>query len=193
MTANGWLQIAFTRSCVLLRHQADGPVPGKGVRRLDGLAPAGRALLYRAAESTRRRTSTGPRTRPRCCSSAPSHAAHLRRAAAAAPAAAQPPALRGRGRPTGVRDGGVVHHEYQLAVVLGRDDDVVLLPDDPARVPQLRLGRGRHRAGRGAGPRASRGAPRAGWATSGPIWCGARSTSSSRSRSCSPWSSCSRA
>ena len=34
----------------------------------------------------------------------------------------------------------------------GRVDDVVLLPDEPARVPQLRLGRGRRGGGRGAGP-----------------------------------------
>ena len=36
---------------------------------------------------------------------------------------------------------------------VGRVDDVVLLPDDPARVPQLHLRGGRHGGGRGAGAR----------------------------------------
>ena len=95
--------------------------------------------------------------------------------------------------PPGVRDGGVVHDQHELAVVFGRVDDVVLLADDPARVPQLRLGRGRHGGGRGAGARhraALRGPARQLLGRSG-----ARHAlpASSRSRSSSPWSSCSRA
>ena len=42
---------------------------------------------------------------------------------------------------------GVVHDQHQLAVVRRRDDDELLHADGRARVPQLRLGGGRHRAG----------------------------------------------
>ena len=63
-----------------------------------------------------------------------------------------------------------------------RVDDVVLLADDAARVPQLRLcRRGHGRRGR-ARPRHSRGVRRAASATSGSIWCAARCTCCSRSR-----------
>ena len=65
----------------------------------------------------------------------------------------------------------------------GRDDDVLPLPDDAARLPQLHLGGLRHGRSRGpgAGHRPSLG--RDAWATSGSIWSGARSTSCCRSRS----------
>ena len=83
-------------------------------------------------------------------------AADLHRAAAAARPAVQSAELPGRGGPAGVRDLGLVHDQHQLAVVLGRVDDVVLLPDDSARLPQLHLGRGgrggRGRAGSGHRP-----------------------------------------
>ena len=59
----------------------------------------------------------------------------------------------GGARPAGLRDGRVVHHQHELAVVRRGDDDVVLLADDPAHVPQLRLGRDRHGAGDRAHPR----------------------------------------
>src|SRR6266849_6078021 len=75
-------------------------------------------------------------------------AADLRGAAAAAPDTPQPPELRRRARSAGVRKGGLLHDQHELAVVLGRVDDVVLLPDDSAGVPQLHVGRG-GRVGRG--------------------------------------------
>ena len=47
----------------------------------------------------------------------------------------------------GVQHRRVVHHQHQLAVVRRRDDDELLHADGGAGVPQLRVGRGRHRAG----------------------------------------------
>ena len=44
-----------------------------------------------------------------------------------------------------VQHRGLVHDEYELAVVRGRDDDELLHADGRARVPQFRLGRRRDR------------------------------------------------
>ena len=53
----------------------------------------------------------------------------------------------------GLQHGGVVHHQHQLAGVRRRDDDELPDADGRARVPQLHLGRGRHRAGDRVHPR----------------------------------------
>ncbi len=70
------------------------------------------------------------------------------------PAESVPP-RRGAGS-AGLRDGGLVHDEHQLAVVRRRDGDELPLADDAARLPQLRFRgrRGRRRGGAGAGHRA---------------------------------------
>ena len=185
MTANGWFQILFYSVAVARPDEAAGRVHGPGVRRLGALARARRAVdLSRLRRSIRRRTSIGRATPGACCSSALRvHAGHLRGAPAAGPFALEPGGAAGRRRPPGVRDGGVVHDQHELAVVCGRDDDVVLLPDDAAHLPQLHVGGRRH--GRGRRARARHRAPlgRDDRATSGSIWCAARSTSCCRSRS----------
>ena len=167
-------------------REAAGHVHRAGVRRLDALARAGRARASTAsAASIPTRTSTGRATRRRCCSSALAsmlltyvvlRLQHL--------LPLNPQALRGGARPAGVRDRGVVHDEHQLAVVRRRDDDVVLLADDAAGVPQLHVGRGRASRCAVALVRGiARQERRARSATSGSIWCAARSTCCCRSRS----------
>ena len=61
----------------------------------------------------------------------------------------------------------VVHDQHQLAVVRRRDDDELPHADGGARVPQLRVGGGRHRAGDRVHPRHRRDASATRSATSG--------------------------
>ena len=53
----------------------------------------------------------------------------------------------------GVQHGGVIHHQHELAGLCRRIDDELSHADGRARVPQLRLGGGRHRAGDRVHPR----------------------------------------
>ena len=185
MTANGWLQIAFFCPAVLLVTKPLGVyLVGVYDGRVRWLAPVER-LLYRlgGVDPEEDQHWTALRRRACCSSARVSMLLTYARAAAAAPAAAQPAGLAGRARPPGVRDRGLVHDQHELAVVRRRVDDVVLLADDAARVPQLRVGGGRH-GGRGRA-RARHRAPvgRAARATSGSTWCAARCTCCCRSRS----------
>ncbi len=144
MTTQGWLQMLFYSVCLLLVAK---PVGAYLVRVYDGslrwLAPSSDRSTGSAA-SIRPKTSTGPGTPAPCCSSAlvtmlltylvlrlqevlPLNPQHL----------------------AAVTD----HQAFETAASFttntnwqsygGRDDHVVLLADDPARVPQLRLGRRR--------------------------------------------------
>ena len=120
MTANGWLQIVFFCARVLAGREAARHLPRRRctTARCAGSRPVERADLPRWRASTPTRTSTGRVRRRRCCSSALrtmlltyvvlrlQHVLPL-----------NPQALRGRDRPAGVRDGGVVHDEHELAVV----------------------------------------------------------------------------
>ena len=64
-----------------------------------------------------------------------------------------PQGLAGRRARPRLQHRRVVHHQHQLAVVRRRDDDELSDADGGAGVPQLRLGRGRHRAGDRVHPR----------------------------------------
>ena len=195
MTANGWLQILVLLRRVLAVAKPLGALP-RAV--YDGslrwLAPRRARDLSRWRESIPTKTSTGRATPPSmllfsAASMLLTYVAlrlqHL--------LPLNPQQLAGGPRPAGVRDGGVVHDQHQLAVVQRRVDDVVLLADDAARVSQLRL-RGRRHGGRRR-VRARHRAPiaRAGSATSGSTSCAARCTCCCRCRSCSRSCSCSRA
>ena len=128
------------------RREAARHLPRARLRRLDALAARrSSAPIYRLVRRRRRRGSAlDALRRRRCCSSASAsmlltyvvlrlqHVLPL-----------NPQHLAGGAGPAGVRDGGVVHDEHELAVVRRRDDDVVLLADDAARVSQLRVGGGR--------------------------------------------------
>ncbi len=75
---------------------------------------------------------------------------HLPDPAAPACAPAEPAGLRTGGTDARVQHGGELHHEHELAGVLGRDDDELPHADGGTRVAQLRLRRrGNRRRDRG--------------------------------------------
>src|SRR5947208_5664552 len=117
-------------------HETAGDVRPQGIRRVAHLAPPGRAPAVPGRGS---RPGGGPALDPlygvdadlqRRLDAADVHGTPV--AASAAPQSAGPGGGAGA---AGVRDGRLVHDQHELAVVLGRDDDVVLLPDEPARLP----------------------------------------------------------
>ena len=78
---------------------------------------------------------------------------HLRHSAAATSAAAQSAGTRAVERASRVQHRSQFHHQHQLAELRRRIDDVLLLADGGAGVPQLRLRRHGHRHRRRAGAR----------------------------------------
>jgi len=125
-------------------HEAAGALPREGLRRLARLAaPGGARALSRMRHRCERGSALDALRGGHAVLQRREHAPHVRRAAPASGAPLQSAASPSGGRPPIVRDRGVVHDEHELAVVLGRDDDVLLLADDAARVPQLHLGGGR--------------------------------------------------
>jgi hypothetical protein len=119
--------------------------------RVRWLAPLER-LLYRLCGVDPRR----PALDPLCGSHAPLqrgvHAAHIRRPPPPASAAAESGGDAVGAGPAGLRARRLIHHEHQLAAVLGRVGDVVLLPDDSADLTTSSRRR----------PDGTRGGPRAG-------------------------------
>ena len=71
----------------------------------------------------------------------------------------------------GVQHRRVVHDQHELAGLPRRNDDELLHADGRPRVPQLRVGGGRHRAGHRVHPRHRAAARRRRSATSGSTWC----------------------
>ena len=183
MTAIGWAQIGLYCLALLLVTKPLGvymlKVYDGTFRWLAGWS--GRS--YRMAGIDPEEDQHWTRTRARCCSSASHDAADVPGVAPAARPAVQSGSTFRRCRPAVLRDRGVVHDEHELAVVLRRVDDVVLLADDAAHVSQLR-GRGRHghRDRARSWSRASRCRGK-GSGTSGRTSCAARSTCCCRSRS----------
>ena len=188
MTINGWLQILLF--CVVRPARSRSRSGSISCAVYDGSAALARrpssARSTRLRRRRRARISTGRATPRRCCCSASRRCCSrivVLRLQHVLPL--NPQHFAGGDRPAGVRDGGVVHDEHQLAVVRRRDDDVVLLADDAARLSQLRVGGGRHGGRRRARARDRAAGRRARSATSGSTSCAARSTCCCRCRSCS--------
>ena len=149
MTANGWLQIGV----FLLAVFAVTPLLGGFMARvfsrqktfLDPVVRPLERLIYKltGVDETREMRWTEYAIAI-LMFSVVSHAGAVRHAAHAARAAVQSAGIwPGRAGP-GVQHRGVVHHQHELAGVRRRDDDELFHPDGRARLPQLRLGRGRH-------------------------------------------------
>src|SRR6185437_15203309 len=100
-------------------HQAARDLRPQGVRGVAYLAPPSRAP---AVPGRRSRPGGGPALDPLHGVDADLQrsldAADLRGAAAAAPATPESSGLRGRARPASVRDGGLLHDQHELAIVL---------------------------------------------------------------------------
>ena len=162
MTANGWLQILFYSVLLLARRRSrwactwSGCTTARcaGSRRSSGSSTA-------CAASIPRRTSTGPAMPGACCSSASRRmlltyvVLRLQHVLPLNPQGL--PAVPDR-QAFETAASFTTNTNWQSYV--GRVDDVVLLADDAARVPQLRVGGGRHGGRGGAGRAASRAARR---------------------------------
>ena len=169
MTADGWLQIVLYSVALLLVTK---PVGTYLYRVFDGsmkwLAPLERAIYRLCGVDPGEDQHWTAVPDGHAAVQRGVHAADVRRRSGCRTwLPLNPAAPRRRSRPPGVRDRGIVHDQYELAVVQRRDDDVVLLADDPARLPQLHVGRHRHRAGHRARARYRAAVGAAGSATSG--------------------------
>ncbi len=120
------------------------------------------------------------------------HAAHLLHPAVPGQAAAQSPAVPGRLPRARLQHRRELHHQHQLAELRRRIDHVVFLADGGAGLPQLHLGRRRHRHRRGPGARHRPPDLRRPSATSGSMSSGSPTICSSRSASSLPCCSCPR-
>ena len=159
MTLNGWLQILL-----FLAADPGGDAAARAVHD-PGVQPRARpgsirscdrssALIYRATgvDETREMRWT-EYAAAMLLFSVVSMLRALSDAARAAVAAVEPAGLRRRAAGPGLQHGRVVHHEHELAGLQRRVDDELSDPDGRARVPQLRVGGDRHRAGDRVHPR----------------------------------------
>ena len=198
MTVNGWLQILLFLGVVLAVTAPLGRFMTRVFNRertwLDPVLPPDRAADLSADRRRRDARDALDRVRRR-------DAALQRRvdagavpdAARAAVAAVEPAGLRRRRAGPRVQHRRVVHDEHELAGLQRRVDDELSDADGRPRVPQLRVGRDRHRAGDRVHPRhraEGKGHARQLLGRPGPLprcGCCCRSASSAR------WCSCRRA
>ena len=158
MTLNGWLQILFFLLAVFLVTPVHRRLHGPGVHAPAHVARPDRAAA-RAADlppDRRRRDARDALDRVRRLGPALQRrlaAGAVRDAAAAGGAALEPARLRRRRAGPGVQHRGVVHDQHQLAGVQRRVDHELFHADGRARLPQLRLGGGRHRGRHRVHPR----------------------------------------
>ena len=159
MTLNGWLQIGFFLLAILAVTPPLGRLHGAGLHARAHLARSG-AAAGRAADLsarpawTRRARCAGPSTRSRCCSSAWSRcwcSMLMQRVQQWLPWNPQGfGAVRAGPR---VQHRRVVHDQYELAGLQRRVDHELFHADGRPRVPQLRVGGGRHRGRHRVHPR----------------------------------------
>ena len=153
MTSNGWFQIAIFLALILAVTKPMGVFwPACSIasgRFMDPVLRPVERLLYRLTgvdEDHEMRWTEYAFAM--LLFSAGVDAAALSHAARAGLSAAESAEVRGSvaGAP-GVQHGGLVHHQYELAVVFGRVDHELLHPDGRPGLPQLRFRGDRHRAG----------------------------------------------
>ena len=151
MTANGWLQIVVVPRRRAAPDEAARPVPGACVRSPAHVARPARAPGRTSAlpPDPRRRDARDAldRVRRRDAALQPGVVRRpLRDPAAPGLAAVGQPAGAGCGPAVpGVQHGGVVHDEHQLAGLRRREHGELPHADGRPRVPQLHVGRRRHR------------------------------------------------
>src|SRR5689334_14552266 len=117
--------------CAAPGYEADGPVHPSGVRRLDAVAPARRAAPVSQHGHRSRATSALDALRPRDAALQPGiDVADLCGAALETSAAVESATVPGGPGSSGVRDGGELYDEHELAVVQRREHDVVFLAND---------------------------------------------------------------
>ena len=174
MTLIGWAQIALVLACVtaaavpLGRFIAGVAAGERGFLHLV-LAPVERAVYAAAGVDPARGQGWRAYTLSMLAFNAGGFALLYAHPAAPGRAALQPAGLRRHGAVAGLQHGGELHHQHQLAGLLGRGRSLLPQPDGRADGAEFRLGGHRHRArpravtglrgGRAEGPRQLLGRP----------------------------------
>ena len=158
MTLNGWLQILLFLGAVALVTVPLGRFMTAVFARertwLDPVLRPLERLIYRLTRVDDSREMALDGIRRVDAGLQPGvDAGALRPAAPAGPAAVQSAGPAGRRAGSGLQHRRLVHDQHQLAVVRRRDDDELLHADGRPRVPELRVGGRRHRAGDRLHPR----------------------------------------
>ena len=176
---SGWLQFALFLVALVADHEAHGALSSAGARcegqdlaRSDALRPLNGSLT-RLMGVDPKREQIGSNTRLPCCSSAWWDACSLTPFCGCSNFLPLNPQGLGPVSPTsGLQHRSQFHHQYELAELRRRSDDVLLLPDGGVWPFTISF---RRQPGLPSRPRwcaASRGKPPGRWAISGSISCG---------------------